>query len=131
LAEIAESLEAMHIASESNDPHTVKHQGQAYLDGIQPLLRRLEKGGKQRGTDSISPLFRLRRGGRAITPGRGVAGRAHAQGLKVRSGQVLAGTRRDTALSFTIPGRFRAAGGAAPLAFARLVSHEFLPCARR
>lgn len=39
LAEIAESLEAMHIASESNDPHTVKHQGQAYLDGIQPLVR--------------------------------------------------------------------------------------------
>ncbi|HTN31146.1 MAG TPA: DUF6746 family protein [Pseudomonas sp.] len=36
---IAEALEAMHIASESNDPQTVKQQGQAYLDGIRPLLR--------------------------------------------------------------------------------------------
>lgn len=39
LADIAESLEAMHIASETNDPETVKRQGQAYLDGIRPLLR--------------------------------------------------------------------------------------------
>lgn len=39
LAVVAEALEAMHIASESNDPHTVKQQGQAYLEGIRPLLR--------------------------------------------------------------------------------------------
>src|SRR5690606_6300026 len=39
LADIAEALEAMHIASETNDPATVKRQGQAYLDGISPLLR--------------------------------------------------------------------------------------------
>ena len=39
LASIADSLEAMHIASETNDPDTVKQQGQAYLDGIRPLLR--------------------------------------------------------------------------------------------
>ncbi|HTO18388.1 MAG TPA: DUF6746 family protein [Pseudomonas sp.] len=39
LKQIAENLEAVHIASESNDPATVQRQGRAYLDGVRPLAR--------------------------------------------------------------------------------------------
>jgi hypothetical protein len=38
LGEIAEALEAVHIASESNDPGTVQGEGARYLRGVERLL---------------------------------------------------------------------------------------------
>jgi hypothetical protein len=39
LAELAEPLEAVHLASERSDPETVKIQGQAYLDNARQIIK--------------------------------------------------------------------------------------------